>query len=175
MFSSKSTFASFAVVLSLSAGLLAQSGEPPNTAAAAPPNRLAVAPPVGSVAGEASATDLAPVVDGNVLDDKAWATAKVITGFWQTTPDEGQPASENTEVRVIYTKDVLYIGVVNYDRTPELIISAESRRDAVLSNTDSFLVVLDTFRDRQNGFVFGTSPAGIEFDGQVMGEGQASG
>src|SRR6188474_2650228 len=158
MFSSKSTFAGLLIVLSLSAGLLAQSGEPPpTTAAAAPPNRLAVAPPVGSVAGEASATDVAPVIDGNVLDDKAWAAAKVITGFWQTTPDEGQPASENTEVRVIYTPATLYIGVVNYDRAPNGIISAEGRRDAPLADTDSFLVLLDTFRDGQNGFVFGTS------------------
>ena len=53
----------------------------------------------------ASAAEVAPVVDGNVLDDKAWATAKVISGFWQTTPDEGQPASENTEVRVLYTSE----------------------------------------------------------------------
>ena len=113
-----------------------------------------------------------PVIDGSVLDDKAWATAKVITGFWQTTPDEGQPASEHTEVRVLYTATALYIGVVNYDRSPEEIISSESRRDASLTNTDSFLVILDTFRDRQNGFVFGTSPAGIEYDGQVIGEGQ---
>ena len=135
---------------------------------ASPP---AEAPQAGSVAAEAAATDTAPVIDGSVLDDKAWATAKVITGFWQTTPDEGQPASENTEVRVIYTETALYIGVVNYDRAPELIISSESRRDASLTNTDSFLVLLDTFRDRQNGFVFGTSPAGIEYDGQVIGEG----
>ena len=133
-------------------------------ALAAPPE----APQPGSVSAEAAPAQAVPVIDGSVLDDKAWATAKVITGFWQTTPDEGQPASENTEVRVLYTATALYIGVVNYDRSPEEIISSESRRDASLTNTDSFLVILDTFRDRQNGFVFGTSPAGIEYDGQVI-------
>ena len=77
---------------------------------------VADAPAAGSVAAEAAAAQAVPVIDGSVLDDKAWATAKVITGFWQTTPDEGQPASENTEVRVLYTETALYIGVVNYDR-----------------------------------------------------------
>ncbi len=129
-------------------------------ALAAPP---AEAPAAGSVSAHAAPAPVAPVVDGSVIDDKAWDAAKVITGFWQTTPDEGQPASENTEVRVLFTETALYIGVINYDRSPDLIISSESRRDASLTNTDSFLVILDTFRDRQNGFVFGTSPAGIEY------------
>ena len=93
-------------------------------AIASPP---AEAPPAGSVAAEAAEAQTVPVIDGSVVDDKAWATAKVITGFWQTTPDEGQPASENTEVRVLYTDTALYIGVVNYDREPELIISSERR------------------------------------------------
>src|SRR5688572_27550091 len=131
--------------------------------------------PPAAVAAEASRATAPPVVDGNVLDDPSWSTAKVISGFWQTTPDEGQPASENTEVRVLYTEDTLYVGVVNYDRSPDLIISADSRRDASLADTDSFLVILDTYRDRQNGFVFGTSPAGLEYDGQVTNEGGSGG
>jgi hypothetical protein len=131
--------------------------------------------PPAAVAAEASRATAPPVVDGNVLDDPSWSTAKIISGFWQTTPDEGQPASENTEVRVLYTEDTLYIGVVNYDRSPDLIISADSRRDAPLEDTDSFFVILDTYRDRQNGFVFGTSPAGLEYDGQVTNEGGAGG
>ena len=67
-----------------------------DSAIAAPP---AEAPPAGSVSAHAAPAHVVPVVDGSVLDDKAWDAAKVITGFWQTTPDEGQPASENTEVR----------------------------------------------------------------------------
>src|SRR5688572_25485769 len=86
--------------------------------------------PPAVVAAETSRTTTPPVVDGNVLDDPSWSAARIISGFWQTTPDEGQPASENTEVRVLYTEDMLYIGVVNYDRSPDLIISADSRRDA---------------------------------------------
>ena len=44
-----------------------------------------------------------------------------------------------------------------------------------LDDTDSFQMIVDTYRDRQNGFVFGTNPAGIEYDGQVTNEGQGGG
>jgi hypothetical protein len=60
------------------------------------------------------------------------------------------------------------------DREPERIIVGERRRNANLNQSDAFLVVLDTYQDRQNGFVFGTNPGGIEYDGQVR-EGQGAG
>jgi hypothetical protein len=125
----------------------------------------------GDLKAEAVKVSTPPVLDGSVLDDPAWDAAPVINGFWQTTPSEGAPASEETEVRFVYTEDTLYIGVVVYDRNPEQIIVADSRRDSSLAETDSFLIILDTYRDRQNGFVFGTNPAGIQYDGQVANEG----
>jgi hypothetical protein len=118
----------------------------------------------------ATRVDEAPVIDGEVLDDPAWSTAVPLTGFWQTTPDEGRPASEETEVRIVYTSDTLYFGVICYDRQPHQIIVSDSRRDAPLDETDSFQIILDTYLDQQNGFVFGTNPAGIEYDGQVTNE-----
>jgi len=113
----------------------------------------------------------APALDGNVLDDPTWANVPATTEFWQTTPDDGVEASERTEVRVVYTETTLYIGVVCHDRTPASIAASDSRRDSSLDDTDSFRVILDTYRDGQNGFVFGTNPAGIEYDGQVAREG----
>ena len=113
----------------------------------------------------------APVLDGDVLGDSAWAAARPGSGFRQSAPDEGQPASERTEVRIVYTSETVYVGVVCYDRDPASIIAADSRRDSSLRDSDSFLFILDTFSDRQNGFVFGTSPAGQEYDGQVINEG----
>ena len=112
-----------------------------------------------------------PVLDGNVLDDPAWAAAAPATGFRQNAPDEGRPATERTEVRIIFGDGTLYVGVVCYDREPSAIILNDSRRDSSLDDADSFLMVLDTFLDRQNGFVFGTTPAGQEYDGQVINEG----
>ena len=112
-----------------------------------------------------------PALDGNVLDDPAWATAAAASGFRQTAPDEGQPATERTEVRIIFASGTLYVGVVCYDSEPSAIIMSDSRRDSSMADADSFMMVLDTFQDGQNGFVFGTTPAGQEYDGQVINEG----
>ena len=114
----------------------------------------------------------APAIDGVVLDDPVWLAVPALDAFWQLTPDEGQPASERTEVRIGYTAETLFIGVVCHDREPGRIIVAESRRDSPLDETDSFQLIFDTFQDGQNGFVFGTNPTALEFDGQVTNEGR---
>jgi hypothetical protein len=112
-----------------------------------------------------------PVLDGRVLEDSAWGNLIPATGFWQVQPDDGERATQKTEVYVGYSDDALYIGVVAYDDDPDAILVTDSRRDSDLADTDSFQVVLDGLRDGQNGFVFGTNPAGIEYDGQVTREG----
>ena len=117
----------------------------------------------------------APTIDGQVLDDPAWTGIEPVTGFHQTTPEEGAPATERTEVRVAYSNDTLYFGVVCYDGDPSTIIVSDSRRDSPLTETDSFQIILDTYLDQQNGFVFGTNPSGLEYDGQVTNEGEGSG
>ena len=125
-------------------------------------------------AADAVHVDTPPEVDGRVLDDPAYAAAEVITGFTQNNPFEGQPSSERTEIRIVYTDATLYIGAVLYDREPDRIIVSDARRDASLEETDSFRILLDTFDDDQNGFVFGTNPAGIEYDAQVDNNGQGN-
>jgi hypothetical protein len=123
----------------------------------------------------AGAPTITAAIDGEVIADPIWRQAVPISSFWQEQPDEGQPASEKTEVRIVYTADTLYIGVVCFDRAPGSIIVSDSRRDAPLDDTDSFRVIFDTYRDGLSGFVFGTNPAGIEYDGQVTNEGQGGG
>ncbi|MGH7128827.1 MAG: DUF5916 domain-containing protein, partial [Planctomycetaceae bacterium] len=122
----------------------------------------------------AVALKTAPALDGVVLADPAWSAVPPASGFWQTRPYEGRPATQRTEVLVGYTEEALYVGVVAYDDNPEGIIVADSRRDSSLEDTDSFQIVIDSFLDRQNGFVFGTNPAGIQYDGQVTREGAES-
>ena len=119
----------------------------------------------------ATRLETAPVLDGEVLADAAWKGVPAATGFVQNTPDEGRPASEHTEVFVIFDDDTLFVGVVCHDRNPGGIIISDSRRDASLDETDSFQVIFDTFGDHQRGFVFGTNPAGIHYDGQVTSDG----
>ena len=117
----------------------------------------------------------APLVDGDVLSDAAYEDARVATGFVQNRPFDGQPASERTEVRIVHTEDTLFFGIVCYTDDPATIIAADSRRDSDLTETDSFRIILDTYHDGLNGFVFGTNPAGVEYDGQLTNEGQGSG
>ncbi|MDP6581580.1 MAG: DUF5916 domain-containing protein [Vicinamibacterales bacterium] len=116
-----------------------------------------------------------PVIDGEVLNDPAYADAMLATGFVQSRPFEGEPASERTEVRIVYNADTLYFGVVCFTADVGTIIAADSRRDSDLTETDSFRLILDTYHDGLNGFVFGTNPAGVEYDGQLTNEGQGSG
>jgi hypothetical protein len=115
-----------------------------------------------------------PVIDGEVLADSAWSDIPAFGDLTQTQPYAGQPISEMTEVRICYDKENLYLSAVCHDKTPEKIIISDSRRDASLDATDAFLFILDTYKDGQNGFVFGTNPAGIEYDAQVDNEGQGS-
>jgi len=114
-----------------------------------------------------------PQLDGDVINDAAWGEAAV-DAFWQQRPVEGAAASQNTEVFIGYTDRALYIGVICYDSNPRGIIVSDSRRDADLEDTDSFTILIDSYLDQQNGFVFGTNPAGIEYDGQVTKEGSGA-
>lgn len=116
-----------------------------------------------------------PVIDGQVLGDEAWSALTPATGFTQVRPNEGQPATQSTEVYVGYTADTLYIGVMAYDDNPGAILVTDSRRDSALDDTDSFQVIIDGLLDRQNGYVFGTNPSGMEYDAQVINEGGSGG
>jgi hypothetical protein len=134
----------------------------------------AYATPATPRVAEAAETGEPPIVDG-IVDDSIWATAQAATDFVQAEPYEGEPATEKTEVRILYDRTHLYVGVVCYDSEPEAILITDARRDSDLEDTDSFRVIFDTYLDRQNGFVFGTNPAGIEYDGQVTNEGEGGG
>jgi len=115
-----------------------------------------------------------PVLDGR-LDDEAWRGAPLYDGFVQRELREGQPVSERTEVRIVADDEALYIGAWLFDREPGGIVPGEKIRDVSLDNSDYFAIILDTFLDRQNGFVFATTPAGVEYDGQVVKEGEGGG
>ena len=111
-----------------------------------------------------------PKVDG-LVDDAVWTAIVPFGDFVQQDPREGEAATEKTEVRLAYDAQNLYIGVVAFDTDPGGIIYTQSRRDADLTDSDSIQFIFDTYNDHQNGFVFGTNPSGVEYDGQVAGEG----
>jgi hypothetical protein len=115
----------------------------------------------------------AVAIDGR-LDEDAWQAAPAMTNFVQAEPFEGQHASEETEVRLLYDDSAIYLGVTLWDADPSQIVNSDTSRDASLNDQDSFQVVFDTFRDRQNGFVFGTNSGGIQYDAQVRDQGSPS-
>ncbi len=80
-------------------------------------------------------------LDG-VLDDAGWAAAPVIDRFIQKDPNEGEPVSERTEVRIVYDDEALYIGARLYDESP--ITTRLGRRDMPLLDADWFGVVIDS-------------------------------
>jgi hypothetical protein len=134
--------------------------------------QLPVSSPLASrPVSSASRVADAPTIDG-ALDERVWQDAAPLTSFVQAEPFEGQPASEHTEVRILFDDEAIYVGVVLHDRDPSLIVTTDTRRDAELDEMDSFVMILDTFRDRQNGFVFGTNAAGIQYDAQVRDQGE---
>jgi len=129
---------------------------------------------VGQKTTSAAKTNSDPVMDGDVINDPAWAGAPAVTTFIQKSPDEGEAVSERTVVKVMYSDKVFYVSVVCYDSDPEGIVISDTRRDAPLNESDSFMFVIDTFKDYQTGYVFGTNAGGVEYDAQITGGGEQS-
>jgi hypothetical protein len=119
--------------------------------------------------------DTPPKIDG-FLEQEIWYQAQPAESFIQKQPHEGCPATEKTEVRVLYDKTNLYIGVMCFDSEPEKIIANDKRRDSSdIYNNDHFQIMLDTFHDRRNGYIFIINPLGAKLDLQVRKEGKPEG
>ncbi|HEX2395703.1 MAG TPA: DUF5916 domain-containing protein [Bacteroidales bacterium] len=103
------------------------------------------------------------VVDGQ-LDEKVWQQAETVTNFIQLEPSEGTPSSRNTEIRVIFGENGLYIGAHMFDE-PESVESALGRRDEY-NRADWLLISIDSYLNRRNAYTFGISAAGVQLDGQ---------
>ena len=112
------------------------------------------------------------LIDG-VLDEDDWQNAPLANHFIQREPQEGAPATFDTEVRVLYDDEYLYLGVFAFDDEPENLIVTDLTRDYNTRSVDSFAVVLDTFHDRRNSYMFQTNPLGAKMDGQSFNEGQS--
>jgi len=124
--------------------------------------------------GSAAVTNTPPIIDGR-LTDAAWRSATVLADFTQREPQEGRAVSERTEVRLLTDGEALYVGAWLYDRDATGMVAGEKIRDVTLTNSDYFGILLDTYKDRQNGFLFATTPAGVEYDGQIIREGEGGG
>jgi hypothetical protein len=110
-------------------------------------------------------------IDG-ALDEQDWARAPIARGFIQNDPREGEPATEDTDVRVLYDANNLYFGVFAHDREPYNILTSELAKDFNRESGDDFEIILDTFHDERNGYMFATNAHGAKWDAQTINEGR---
>src|SRR5687767_7692146 len=102
-------------------------------------------------------------LDGR-LDEGPWRRAVPATGFVQQDPDNGRPATEQTEVRIIYNRESLFMGVTCFDSEPDKWLGYQRRRDEFLPADDRFMWNIDTFNNQQSGYFFEMNPSGLMGD-----------
>jgi len=114
-----------------------------------------------------------PITLDGALDEEVWRKAQPAVDFVQAEPHEGQLATEITEVRLVFDGEALYVGVACHDAAGAAgIIINDIRKDFVTGEQDSFEMILDTFADRRNGFVFAVNAVGAKSDSQIANEGR---
>lgn len=118
---------------------------------------------------ERLAEDERIVLDG-VLDEAAWRRAVHGGEFTQQDPVLGSTPTERTEVRVVFSRDHLYLGVICFDSEPDRLQGNTRKRDEFLSADDRFMWTMDTFLNQQTGYFFEMNPSGLMADA-LMGPG----
>jgi hypothetical protein len=106
-------------------------------------------------------------VDGR-LDEPSWERAEPADVFIQSEPRNGERGTESTDIRVMFSRDNLYIGAQFFDSDPGGMLGNQMVRDGGLGADDRFMWVLDPFNDRRSGYFFETNPAGAMSDAQLV-------
>jgi len=108
-------------------------------------------------------------LDGR-LDEAIWQRAVPASDFIMQDPILGGTPTEPTEVRIVFDRDNLYMGVTARDSEPDRLLGNTMRRDETLGSDDRFMWTMDTFLDQQSGYFFEMNPYGLMADA-VMGPG----
>ncbi len=107
--------------------------------------------------------EAAIVVDG-VLDEAVWMQAAVLNGFSQYQPVDSRPAEEETTVYVWYAPDAIHFGVKAAEAHGDVVMATQANRDNIAAE-DQVQILLDTYDDRRNSFLFMVNPLGVQADG----------
>ena len=107
-------------------------------------------------------------IDG-ALTEPAWQRAALLTGFSQFSPLDGIPAADSTQVLLFYTRDALYVGIRAYEAHGSVHASMADRDK--ISADDNVQILLGTFHDQRQAYVFGVNPLGIQMDGMLVENG----
>ena len=103
-----------------------------------------------------------PKIDGN-LDDTCWQKANIASELLQLRPFEGKPATKNTEVKILYDDNALYISAMMYDASPDSISKELSKRDDMNVNADALYIGFIPY-NQLDAYVFGITAAGVQCD-----------
>jgi len=115
-----------------------------------------------------------PVKLDGVLDENDWAKATRISNFTQRELKENMPATEKTEVAVLYSKTDLFIGIWCFDSEPGRIIAKKMSWDFDYGTEDNFEIVLDTYADKRNAYFLVINPNGAQYDALITDNGRKS-
>ena len=127
-------------------------------------NGSSAARPVVVRSATAAARTVPIALDGR-LDEAAWQSVAPLDGFTQLLPDEGQPATQRTEIRILFDDDALFIGARMFDTEGAAgVRSRLVRRDADLDGFDYIQVIFDTFHDHLGRLSFIVNPSGVKAD-----------
>ena len=110
-------------------------------------------------------TSRPPRIDGR-LDDTVWSSITPITGFVQTSPVEGAPATERTDVWIAYDRDHLYVAFNAHYSDPGIVRATRAERDQGRAD-DRMAVLFDPFRDQQRAYLFSVNGYGVQNDAIV--------
>jgi hypothetical protein len=125
-----------------------------------------------TIAAEPLRPEESITLDGS-LDEAVWQRAQVATEFVQIDPDNGRPASEQTEFRIAFDRNTLYLGVICHDsEAGERLTRYQKRRDEFLQQDDKVQWTIDTFLDGRSGYFFETNPSGAMADALMGINGQ---
>lgn len=102
-------------------------------------------------------------VDG-ILAEEEWGRAMTATGFTQFEPEYGKPAAKKTFVKVLVDDAMIYFGIDCHDSEPEKISSKVTKRDGEVWEDDSIALVLDTYNDNNNAYLFIVNSLGTQQD-----------
>ncbi len=109
-------------------------------------------------------------VDGK-LNESCWINAPTIENFTQREQNEGEPATEKTKIAVVYSTNEIYFGIWCFDSEPDKISAQQMARDFSWSSDDNIEIMVSTFNDNRNGYLFVTNPNGALADVWVGDEG----
>jgi Domain of unknown function (DUF5916)/Carbohydrate family 9 binding domain-like len=137
---------------------------------------LGSSPALGATPGQpVRATRAAgPITVDGRLGEESWAAAEPYDGFQQLFPEEGRPASEQTEVRVLYDDRAVYVGVRCADSRAAGLARPLGRRDNA-PYSDSVAVIVDSNRDRRTAYYFELNVAGVQSDALLFGDDESNG